>query len=149
MLPVSDDKISFEYKLKRFLQGSLLAPEMAHVYWNGTFTEAEKREFFRFADAGPLAAILSNMSAGPGLQRYLEFDQRYYLADDILYKVDRMSMAHSLEARPPFLDPRIVDFSARLPEQVQAARSAIQVRAAPPDAGQAAAKRPAAAKNWF
>src|SRR5262249_38579232 len=61
LLPVSDDKISFEYKLKRFLRGSLLAPEMAHVYWNGTFTEAEKREFFRFADAGPLAAMLANM----------------------------------------------------------------------------------------
>ncbi|MGZ4860243.1 MAG: asparagine synthase (glutamine-hydrolyzing) [Candidatus Angelobacter sp.] len=117
LLPISDDKISFEYKLKRFLQGSLLSPEMAHVYWNGTFTEAQKRRFFRFADADPLAAVLENMSAEPGLQRYLEFDQRYYLADDILYKVDRMSMAHSLEARPPFLDPRIVDFSARLPEQ--------------------------------
>jgi len=117
LLPVSDDKISFEYKLKRFLHGSLLSPEMAHVYWNGTFSEAEKRRFFRFADEGPLAEILGSMSTEPGLQRYLEFDQRYYLADDILYKVDRMSMAHSLEARPPFLDPRIVDFSARLPEQ--------------------------------
>jgi asparagine synthase (glutamine-hydrolysing) len=117
LLPVSDDKISFEYKLKRFLHGSLLSPEMAHVYWNGTFTEAEKRRFFHFADAGPLAEILGSMSAGPGLQRYLAFDQRYYLADDILYKVDRMSMAHSLEARPPFLDPRIVDFAARLPGQ--------------------------------
>jgi asparagine synthase (glutamine-hydrolysing) len=116
MLPVSDDKISFEYKLKRFLQGSLLTPEMAHVYWNGTFTEAEKANFFHFADPGPMAAILSNMDSGAGIERYLEFDQRYYLADDILYKVDRMSMAHSLEARPPFLDPRIVDFAARLPE---------------------------------
>jgi asparagine synthase (glutamine-hydrolysing) len=117
LLPVSDDKISFEYKVKRFLQGSLLSPEMAHVYWNGTFTEAEKGQFFRFADPDPLASILGKMSPGRGLERYLEFDQRYYLADDILYKVDRMSMAHSLEARPPFLDPRIVDFSARLPEQ--------------------------------
>jgi asparagine synthase (glutamine-hydrolysing) len=117
LLPVSDDKISFEYKLKRFLHGSLLSPEMAHVYWNGTFTESEKRKFFHYADDGPLAGVLGNMSAAPGLQRYLEFDQRYYLADDILYKVDRMSMAHSLEARPPFLDPRIIDFSARLPEQ--------------------------------
>jgi asparagine synthase (glutamine-hydrolysing) len=117
LLPVSDDKISFEYKLKRFLHGSLLSPEMAHVYWNGTFTESEKRKFFHYADDGPLAGVLGKMSAAPGLQRYLEFDQRYYLADDILYKVDRMSMAHSLEARPPFLDPRIVDFSARLPEQ--------------------------------
>jgi asparagine synthase (glutamine-hydrolysing) len=116
LLPVSDDKISFEYKLKRFLHGSLLSPEMAHIYWNGTFTEAEKSDFFHFADPGPLAAMLGAMAAGPGLQRYLAFDQRYYLADDILYKVDRMSMAHSLEARPPFLDPRIVDFSARLPQ---------------------------------
>jgi asparagine synthase (glutamine-hydrolysing) len=115
-LPVSDDKISFEYKLKRFLQGSLLSPEMAHVFWNGTFAEGEKRQFFRFADADPLNSILQNMTREPGLQRYLDFDQRYYLADDILYKVDRMSMAHSLEARPPFLDPRIVDFAARLPE---------------------------------
>ncbi|HEY5029127.1 MAG TPA: asparagine synthase (glutamine-hydrolyzing), partial [Candidatus Angelobacter sp.] len=88
LLPVSDDKISFEYKLKRFLHGSLLSPEMAHIYWNGTFTEAEKRDFFHFADSGPLATVVGNMSAGSGLQRYLEFDQRYYLADDILYKVD-------------------------------------------------------------
>ncbi len=117
LLPVSDDKISFEYKLKRFLQGSLLSPEMAHVYWNGTFTESEKRDFFHFADPNPMADMLRNMKAGPGLERFLEFDQRYYLADDILYKVDRMTMAHSLEARPPFLDPRIVDFAARLPEE--------------------------------
>ncbi len=117
LLPVSDDKISFEYKFKRFLQGSLLSPEMAHVFWNGTFNETQKREFFRFADAEPLDSVLKKMGGGPGLQRYLDFDQRYYLADDILYKVDRMSMAHSLEARPPFLDPRIVDFAARLPEK--------------------------------
>ena len=116
LLPVSDEKISFEYKLKRFLGGSLLSPEMAHVYWNGTFTEAEKKGFFRFSDPAPLAGILDNMGDGPGLKRFLDFDQRYYLADDILYKVDRMSMAHSLEARPPFLDPRIVDFAASLPD---------------------------------
>jgi asparagine synthase (glutamine-hydrolysing) len=115
-LPVSDEKISFEYKLKRFLNGSLLSPEFAHVFWNGTFSEAEKRRLFRYADSAPLAAVLAGMSNGSGLQRYLDFDQRYYLPDDILYKVDRISMAHSVEARPPFLDPRVVDFAARLPE---------------------------------
>jgi asparagine synthase (glutamine-hydrolysing) len=116
LLPVSNDKISFEYKLKRFLQGSLLSPEAAHVFWNGTFSEDEKQQLFLYADAAPLAAILRLMPPGDGLQRYLDYDQRYYLPDDILYKVDRMSMAHSLEVRPPFLDPRVVDFAASLPD---------------------------------
>ena len=54
-LPVSDEKISFEYKIKRFLQGTLVIADMAHVFWNGTFSEAEKQRLFLFAEAGPLA----------------------------------------------------------------------------------------------
>ena len=115
-LPVSDEKISFEYKVKRFLRGSLLTPELAHVFWNGTFSEGEKQRFFYYSDAKPLEAMTAN-GTHPSLLRYaLDFDQRYYLPDDILYKVDRISMAHSLEARPPFLDTRIVDFANGLPD---------------------------------
>jgi asparagine synthase (glutamine-hydrolysing) len=116
-LPVSNDKISLEYQVKRFLQGSLLSPEIAHVFWNGTFSEQEKSRLFAFADHAPLAAVLSSMGRGRGLQRFLDFDQRYYLPDNILAKVDRMSMAHALEVRPPFLDRRIVEFANRLPER--------------------------------
>jgi asparagine synthase (glutamine-hydrolysing) len=114
LLPVSDEKIGFEYKLKRFLRGTLMDADEAHVFWNGTFTESEKRLLFSSADERPLKEVLRS-GRGSGLQRYLGWDQRYYLPDDILYKLDRISMAHSLEARPPFLDPRLVDFAAALP----------------------------------
>jgi asparagine synthase (glutamine-hydrolysing) len=116
-IPVSDEKIGFDYKVKRFLQGSLLSPEAAHVFWNGAFSEEEKRSIFLYADDAPMAELLGQMRPGHGLERYLEFDRRYSLPDGILYKVDRMSMAHSLEVRPPFLDDRIVDFAARLPRR--------------------------------
>jgi asparagine synthase (glutamine-hydrolysing) len=117
LLPAQDGRISLEYKLKRFLQGCLLSPEMAHVYWNGTLSESDKRAMYLFATEDSFGDWLGKMRQGVGLQRFLNFDQRYYLADDILYKVDRMSMAHAVEVRPPFLDPRIVDFAACLPEK--------------------------------
>jgi len=120
-IPVSDEKIGFEYKLKRFFEGSLLSPEAAHVFWNGSFGEDEKQRIFKYADAAPLAALLAQMHPGNSLERYLDFDQRYSLPDGILYKVDRMSMAHAVEVRPPFLDDRIVAFAARLPERFKLA----------------------------
>jgi asparagine synthase (glutamine-hydrolysing) len=125
--PVSDEKISFEYQLKRFLEGSLMTPESAHVYWNGTFSEAQKRDLLRAQLPPALKSILGELrdrSSAPSgahddLAAYLWFDQRYYLPDDILNKADRMSMAHSLEVRPPFLDHRIVEFAASLPTSLK------------------------------
>jgi len=117
--PVSDEKISFEYKVKRFLEGSLMPPARAHVYWNGTFSDAEKSALLKQGLPDSLNRILTELDGLPptpdDLAPYLWFDQKYFLADDILTKSDRMSMAHSVEVRPPFLDHRIVEFAAKLP----------------------------------
>jgi asparagine synthase (glutamine-hydrolysing) len=121
--PVSDEKISLEYKLKRFLEGSLMSPERAHVHWNGTFSEPDKAALLRRTLPGAMVDILdglaSSITAHDGLYPYLAFDQQYYLADDILVKSDRMSMAHAVEVRPPFLDHRIVEFAATLPDSLK------------------------------
>jgi asparagine synthase (glutamine-hydrolysing) len=122
-LPVSDEKIGFDYKIQRMLEGSLLEPADAHLFWNGTFSEAEKKLLHLRNGHPPVGALLGHLpphSADAGyLNRYLWLDQCYYLPDDILYKCDRMSMAHALEVRPPFLDHRIVEFAARLPESLK------------------------------
>jgi len=50
----------------------------------------------------------------PTLDRLLDLNLRTYLLDDLLVKADRMSMAHGLEVRSPFLDTRLLDLTARL-----------------------------------
>jgi asparagine synthase (glutamine-hydrolysing) len=132
--PASDEKISFEYKVKRFLQGALMSPERAHVYWNGTFSDEEKNELVRMPLPDSLRRVVGEMSGLPAssddLARYTWWDQKYFLADDILVKSDRMSMAHSVEVRPVFLDHRIVEFAATLPARlkIQGAKQKVVLR---------------------
>ena len=103
------------------LEGSLLDPMEAHFFWNGTFSRGQQRELAtRLGRSGRSSKPGAGRARRDGhLNRFLWLDQLCYLPDDILNKCDRMSMAHSLEVRPPFLDHRIVEFAARLPEDLK------------------------------
>jgi asparagine synthase (glutamine-hydrolysing) len=124
LLPTSPRKVSFEFKAKRFVLGAELPPLRAHYLWNGAFTEEEKRELYTPAmreavsDADTLSIFEVPFNRYPDLDpmsRLLYVDAKLYLADDILVKVDRASMANSLEVRVPILDQELVEFAARIP----------------------------------
>ena len=127
-LPISYDNVSLDFKLKRFVRGAELDSEAGHAYWRIIFDEAAKRELYTAslrkalngADTLELyRAEFANADAIHPLERMLYVDTRFYLPNDMLIKVDRMTMAHSLEARVPFLDHQLVEFVASLPPHLK------------------------------
>src|SRR4051794_21910191 len=65
-------------------------------------------------------AIWASSAGAPTLNRLLDLNLRTYLLDDLLVKTDRMSMAHGLEVRCPFLDTELLTYAAQLPPRLKA-----------------------------
>jgi asparagine synthase (glutamine-hydrolysing) len=128
--PVSNDKIGLEYKLKRFLEGCRMSAARAHPHWSGTFNDQQKGQLVPSLPPALDSVLKELAAAGDHLQAYLWFDQKYFLPDNILTKVDHTSMAHAIEVRPPFLDHRIVEFAGRLPAslKIQGSRQKVILR---------------------
>ncbi len=68
----------------------------------------------------PVRRIVAATRGAKTLDRLLALNAETYLVDDLLVKMDRTSMAHSLEVRSPFLDTALVEFAARLPPSLKA-----------------------------
>lgn len=123
-LPVSDKNLSFDFKAKRFITGIDLPQELRHTLWMGSFCPNEKyglflpdiRRTLGDHDAFEIARnhIRRSKTANP-LHAILYLDAKLYLQDDLLVKVDRASMANSLEVRVPVLDHICVDYATCLP----------------------------------
>jgi asparagine synthase (glutamine-hydrolysing) len=114
-LRASNKKIGLDYKLQRFLHGTLMDERSSHIFWNGTFSQPQRRQLMVSQNSAHILKLLATIPERGDIRRFMAFDQAYYLPDNLLVKVDRMSMAHSLEVRPAFLDHRIVEFAATLP----------------------------------
>jgi asparagine synthase (glutamine-hydrolysing) len=117
-LPSSSAKASFDYKAKRFVRAAHLPPLERHHAWKEIFSAEARAELTgRRSDFDPADLLRDRFAETEGaelLARLQDVDLGIYLVDDLLVKTDRASMAHSLEARVPFLDPLVTNFAHAL-----------------------------------
>ena len=123
MLPVKTKNLSFDYKALRFVNGAKYDAVARHHVWFGSFSPDEQRQLLTpdvlGATDGDIYAqarlFVAECESDDLVTQMQNVDTCLYLAEDILTKVDRASMAVSLEVRAPFLDPHVAEFAASLP----------------------------------
>jgi asparagine synthase (glutamine-hydrolysing) len=120
LLPVRHSKLSFDFKAKRFAHGAEFEAARAHFAWREVLSEDAKREILKTDEPFPPShhlfdAAWDQCQSGSELHKMLHTDRSFHLPDDLMVKNDRMTMAHSLEARVPFCDSALVAFLATVP----------------------------------
>lgn len=122
LLAVSFDNISLDFRLRRFLAGRGVPLHARHHRWLGSFVDEEKelllQEWIKPVLRDTYYQAYHNMlecDARLPLNQILYDDMRMYMEGDILFKVDRASMAASLEVRVPFLNRQAMQYIIELP----------------------------------
>ena len=124
VLPSSSAKVSFDYRAKRFARAAHLPPLERHHGWKEIFSPDARAALLdgRRGEVDPLDIYRARYAETEGadeLARLQDVDIGIYLADDLLVKTDRASMAHSLEARVPFCDPVVAELALALPRKLK------------------------------
>jgi asparagine synthase (glutamine-hydrolysing) len=107
------------FRRARIAARALTAGDFEHrmVAWFGALSPAERRRIWRGPPQGGDMSRIPFAAGSSPLRRVLHFDQTSWLPDNLLERVDRMTMAASIEARAPYMDTRLAAFSATLPDE--------------------------------
>jgi len=123
LLPSSSRRASFDYKAKRFARAADLPPLERHHAWKEIYSPEARTELLgRPSSFDPVELLRARFRESEGaelLARLQDVDLGTYLVDDLLVKTDRASMAHSLEARVPYLDPLVAGLAQALPTRLK------------------------------
>lgn len=128
LLPTTFGKVSFDYKLRQFLAGARLPFRRAHWHWRNIFPPESLGRLLRHEwrtrvtpehSIATFEARFREVEGCHWLDQVSYVDITTWMCDDILVKVDRATMAHSLEGRAPFLDSGLVEFAASLPPELK------------------------------
>ncbi|MGH9939543.1 MAG: asparagine synthase (glutamine-hydrolyzing) [Blastocatellia bacterium] len=122
-LPVSTENLSFDFKAKKFVQGAALPAGERHTVWMGSYTAEQQRSLLspEVLAACPDDRVFDEIriydysNGHDVVEEMMKLDATHYLSECVLFKVDRASMAASLETRAPFLDHTLVEFLTKLP----------------------------------
>ncbi|MGH8325479.1 MAG: asparagine synthetase B family protein, partial [Steroidobacteraceae bacterium] len=124
-LPLGKGKRGLANQLRRFLEGARLPADWQHLRWMIFLHDGQRARLytpeFRAQVAGAAQGLVRAVLEGGGdrLAAQMRCDMRLYLPEDILAKVDAMSMATSLEARVPYLDNEVVDLALAIPSRLK------------------------------
>ena len=126
-MPVSTENMSLDFKIKHFLKGVYNEPAIRNQIWLGSYDKNKQKqllskEVLDNVVLDPFSQIeneLSNQTFSDTTAEIAHMYQKFYLADDILVKIDRASMMNSLEARTPFLDVELAEFANSLPSHLK------------------------------
>ncbi|HEY1284121.1 MAG TPA: asparagine synthase (glutamine-hydrolyzing) [Steroidobacteraceae bacterium] len=126
VVPLGRGKRGVGNQLRRFLEGAALPVGWQHMRWATFLSDTARARLYRPAfraavgdQTGELLRELLDSSGPDRLTNQILCDMRLYLPENILPKVDLMSMATSLEARVPYLDNEVIDLALSIPAHLK------------------------------